>query len=150
MFLAYHKILFVPSLLQWVILSPPKDHSTSSLVHQQWSFTISILQNGWPIWTRVVATFSWFLELVWISYSISKWRFSCSLNNHICPRIYVDVELKMVIIFEACSSISFKHMNFWYMFLESHQSTYHSHMVVLIRKVFEGCLPYRCSCMRDR
>jgi hypothetical protein len=35
----YQYILFMPSLLQLVILDPHKNHSTPSPVHQQWSFT---------------------------------------------------------------------------------------------------------------
>ena len=40
----------------------------------------------------------------------------------------------MVVIFWACKPISFEHVSFWCMLLESHLSTYHSSISVLIRK----------------
>ena len=46
-------------------------------------------------------------ELIWISYSISKWRFSRSLTGHIGPLNYADWNANK---FWACSPISFKHM----------------------------------------
>ena len=35
----------------------------------------------------------------------------------------------------ACSPISFKHMSFWYLSLESHLTTYQLNTCVLIRKI---------------
>ena len=47
------------------------------------------------------------------------------------------IEPRMVIIYEY-SPISFEHVPFWYLFLEPYQSTYHSNIGVLIRKVTES------------
>ena len=47
------------------------------------------------------------------------------------------IEPRMVIIFWTGNPISFKHISFWYLFLKRHQTTYHSDMGVLSRKVTE-------------
>ena len=44
------------------------------------------------------------------------------------------IEPKMVIIFLAHSPLSFKHVSFWYSFLEPHQTTYHSNIDIRIIK----------------
>ena len=49
----------------------------------------------------------------------------------------LTIEPRMVVIFQACSPISFKRMSLWYPFLEAHLTTYHSTIGVLIRNVFE-------------
>ena len=78
-----------------------------------------------------------FVELIWISYSFSKWRFSCSWNGHIgSPPVMLTMEPGLIIIFWAHNPTSSKYISpFWYLFLESHQITYHSNVGVLIRKV---------------
>ena len=57
-----------------------------------------------------------FLKLTWISYSLSNWRFSCSLRGHIGgPTIMWTFGPGVVSIFWPHSPISFKHMSFWYL-----------------------------------
>ena len=45
--LAYHCTPFGPSFLQSAILGPHENHSTPSLVHHQWSFTVSCFSLPW-------------------------------------------------------------------------------------------------------
>ena len=45
---------------------------------------------------------SWFLKLIWISYSLSVWRFSCSSMIVYVSPIMLIIECKMVIMFWAC------------------------------------------------
>ena len=54
------------------------------------------------MWNQVA---SWYLELIWISYSLSRWRVSYSVNGHVDSHFYL------------CS---------W----SQHQTTYHSNIGV--------------------
>jgi len=51
------------------------------------------------------------LDLIWTSYMLSKWRFSCSINGHIGPFNYV-IEPRMGIIFKHVVRSFFKHISF--------------------------------------
>ena len=77
------------------------------------------------------------LELKYISYSLSKWRFSLSLKDHEGPPIMSIVEPRMANKLWAHSSISFIHMTFWCLFLDPHLSTRHSNTGVRLRWVTE-------------
>ena len=77
-----------------------------------------------------------FLELLWISHSLSKWIFLCSsINGHKGPPlIMLTIRSRTVVMFwEALSPISFTDMSFWYPFLEPH--IYHSNIGVRLREV---------------
>ena len=85
------------------------------------------------------------MEIVWISYSLSKWRFSCSSKWLCSPSpltIVLTIEAIMVVVFGACSLVSFKLVSFWYPFLELQLTTYHSNISVQIkrRKQTRHCL----------
>jgi hypothetical protein len=43
---------------------------------------------------------SWFLELIWISYSLSKWRLLCSLSGHTSPSNYHSWAYSQITIVE--------------------------------------------------
>ena len=52
------------------------------------------------------------------------------------PPVMLTMEPRLIIIFWAHNPTSSKYISpFWYLFLESHQITYHSNVGVLIRKV---------------
>ena len=73
------------------------------------------------------------LELIWLSYSLIKWGFSCSLSGHIwVPPIMSTIEPTMVSIFSAHSLISCEHMRFLYLFLDPNLTTYHLNISVQI------------------
>ena len=70
-------------------------------------------------------------------YYLSKWRFFCLVNDNVGLTIMLTIELKMVSVFWARRPISFKHMLFWCLFLDPHQSTFHSnigvHLIVVLK-----------------
>ena len=59
-----------------------------------------------------------------ISFSLSKWRFSCSLNGNIdsspCLTVTLTIEPRTVEKIWARSPISLNRMSFWCLFLEPH------------------------------
>jgi hypothetical protein len=68
------------------------------------SFDIKcVISTRWlanPNWGLSHSPHTYFLELIRISYSSSKWWFSCLLNGHIGPPSMLAIEPRMVIIFE--------------------------------------------------
>ena len=72
---------------------------------------------------------------IWISYSLTKWRFSGSSICHIGPPNYVDYwaqnGVRMINILWARNPISFRHMSFWCTFFDSHLSSNHIHRSIL-------------------
>jgi hypothetical protein len=66
------------------------------------------------------------LDIMWISYSLSKWRFSCLLSGNKGPPNHVDDWHRILSIFYAHNWISFEYISFWYLFLDPHLTTYHS------------------------
>ena len=86
-----------------------------------------------------------FSELIWISYSLSKWRFSYSLSDHIDPsQLMLTIEPRMVSIFWARSPISLEHISFWCPFLDTHLTIYYSNIFVQIIAKF-GFSPFYLS-----
>ena len=77
-------------------------------------------------------------ELVWISYSSSKWRFLCSLNGH-TSSLHLSwlFGFRIVLPSSSSSPLSCKHISIWYPFLEPHQATYHLYIGVQTRGVTE-------------
>ena len=55
----YHCILFGPPLLQLAISGPHKNHSTPSLLHQQWSFTVFGFSSALEILERLSSNYTY-------------------------------------------------------------------------------------------
>ena len=84
-----------------------------------------------------VAIFLLFLELIWISYSSSKWNFSSSLKDHLDSPIVLTIKARMINILLAHSPIFYKHtMLFIRPCLDPRLTTHHSNTGVYdIRKI---------------
>ena len=68
---------------------------------------------------------------------LSKWRFSCSINGHVGPLIYVTIKSRMDIIFKHVVQSFLNTYLLVILFLESHQTTYHSNIGARFRQVIE-------------
>ena len=77
--------------------------------------------------SRLYPISSQILELIWVSYSLSKWRFLSSLNGQIGPPNYVDYNLEWLSYFQHVVQSSIKNMYFWYPFLKPHLPAYHKY-----------------------
>ena len=99
--------------LKWLPFLPSP---TSPRIWNTW-----LVRDGKQIQIEAILAHSWYLKfVVWISDSLSKGSFLCSLNGRICWLLslwlfsYVKHMLQSLL----------KHkMPFWYLFLEPHQST---------------------------
>ena len=76
-----------------------------------------------------------FLELAWVSYQLSKWRFFESLHDHIGPPL--TPASIVVNKFWVCSPISCQRTSFWCMFYDSHPTIHHSNAGGHLRSVIE-------------
>ena len=57
----------------------------------------------------------------------------------------LTIEPRIINIIWACKPIPFKHVSFWYLFMEAHLTTYHSNTFVIITYnmwLNKVCLPY--------
>ena len=132
MFFGYKMILLVKSY---------NSNWQPTLIRQNSVAVIRVLKHA--ISTRRLANSSWgcshfsckFQSSFEYFRSLSMWRFSCSLNGHRGLPTMLTIEPRMIIIFGAPSSISFKHLSFWIPFLEPHLTTSHSNICVQLREV---------------
>ena len=80
-----------------------------------------------------------------MSYSLSKRRLLWSLMVIQDPSIMLTTEHRKINIFWARTSISFKHISFWCLFLDPHLPSYHSNIGVQILAMFDLGTPTSCK-----
>ena len=111
----------------------------SHIAHFLWDVKYDIstrrlanLNQGWSHFPHNFCT--------WPPCSLSKWIFSCSLNDHVCapPPLPYSQPCSLFTL-ERISYLKHVVRSFWNLLLESHLTTYHSNMGVSIRKLTENC-----------